>query len=92
MRTRSVYYCNYSIGENAYEETARVCGRYGRRILLIGGEKGLAAGAERLKHALAGSGLEIVDTVIFGEDCTSSAMRRWAEYAVGLHADMIFGM
>lgn len=92
MKTRSVFYCNYSIGENAYEETVRVCKRYGTRILLIGGKKGLAAGEEYLKKCLAGSGMEILDTVIFGNDCTFSAIHRWAGYARETGADMIFGM
>lgn len=92
MKTRSVYYCNYSIGENAYEETVQVCKRYGKRILLIGGKKGLAAGEERLKQCLAGSGMEIPDTVIFGNDCTFSNIHRWAAYAKETGADMIFGM
>ena len=94
MKNRNIYYCNYSIGENAYTEVADVCKVYGRRILLIGGEKGLKAGKDRLLTCLTDSDspLEIIDTVLFGSDCTYANIERIAELARELKADMIFGM
>lgn len=92
MKTRAVYYCNYSIGENAYEEVADVCQIYGSRVLLIGGKKAMAAGLSRLLEKIEGSSLEIVETVLFGHDCTYEQIGRLAEYAKELHVDMIFGM
>lgn len=94
INTESTYFCNYSIGENAYEQTGRVCRLYGSRILLLGGKKALAAGKGRLEQALArsGSGLEIVHTAVYGEDCTYANIHKWAAYAKEIRADMIFGM
>ena len=92
MNSRSVYYCNYSIGEDVYGEAAKVCKLYGKRILLIGGQKALNAGKPRLLDHLAGSGLEIVDTVLYGHDCTYQTIDRLAEHAKAVNADMIFGM
>lgn len=106
MKTESVYFCDYSIGEHPYEEVPAVCGGSGRRILLCGGEKALAAGLPRLKEALEerrdtleggkrtpGEGrlcLAAVET--FHGDCTYEAIRRLAKRAKELQADMIFGM
>lgn len=94
IKAESVYFCNYSIGENVYGEAARICCTYGSRVLLLGGEKGLRAGKERLKEALfaGNSGLEIVHTAVFGKDCTYENIRKWAKYAKELNVDMIFGM
>ena len=92
MKARSVYYCNYTIGEDAYGEAAQVCRLYGKRILLIGGKKGLEAGSARLREKLAGTELEIVETVWYGEDCTYKNMDRLCELAKRIQADMIFGM
>lgn len=94
MKTESVYFCNYSIGENAYEEAASVCRIYGSRALLLGGEKALKAGEKRLIEALKRSGqdVEIIHTAVFGSDCTYANIRKWAEYAKEQNADMIFGM
>lgn len=92
MQSYSVYFANYSIGTDVYEQVPEVCGGFGRRILLIGGEKALKAAEHLLRAAIADSGLEIADTVLFGEDCTYSNIHRWAEYARVCKADMIFGM
>ena len=89
---RSVYYCNYTIGEDAYADVPAVCGLYGSRVLLIGGNKGMAAGLPRLTAALAGSKIEIADKVVYGHDCTYAQVDHWAEYAKSLGVDMIFGM
>lgn len=90
--SESVFFCNYSIGTDAYERAADVCAPFGTRILLIGGEKALQAGEDRLKEAIAGSGLGIVDTELFGADCTFKNIHRLAERARECQADMIFGM
>lgn len=88
----SVYFCNYTVGAGVYQEVPAVCRMYGRKILLIGGEKALAAGRQRLADALTGSGLELTETVAYGRDCTYANIERWAARARELGADMIFGM
>lgn len=92
IHTTSTYFCGYSIGENPYEEIKSVCSMYGSRILLIGGENALHAAKERLLSGISGSGLCLVDTVVYGRDCTYEAIHKWAAYAKECGADMIFGM
>lgn len=94
IKMESVYFCNYSIGEDVYEEAAQICCTYGSRILLLGGEKALEAGEERLKKALStgAAEMEIVHTAVFGKECTYESIHRWAQYAKEHHVDMIFGM
>ena len=90
--TRSIYYCNYSIGADVYKEVSQVCKVYGKRILLIGGKTALEIGSPRLRAHLEGSGLEIVDTQLYGQDCTYQAIDRLANLSKAVNADMIFGM
>ena len=90
--TNTICFCNYSIGANAYEEVGATCKFYGKKILLIGGEKALTAGKARLEAAIAGSGLEIVATELYGHDCTYGHINRLAALAKELNVDMIFGM
>lgn len=89
MKSYSVYFANYTIGEDAYENVPQVCGHYGKRILLIGGEKAMEAGLGILEKAIQGTELEIVDKVVFGEDCTPGTIKRWADHARECEADMI---
>ncbi|NCC44144.1 MAG: iron-containing alcohol dehydrogenase, partial [Clostridia bacterium] len=64
----------------------------GKKILLIGGKLAMEAGLAKLQDAIKDSGLQIIDQVVFGEDCTYENIHRWAEYAKESKADMIFGM
>lgn len=90
--SHSVFFCNYSVGPRAYEEVSDICAPFGKRILLLGGRRALAAGKGRLAEALAGSALEIVDAQVYGSDCTMTNIQRWADHARAVGADMIFGM
>jgi len=92
LHTKSTYFCNYSIGDNPYEEVVSVCAMYGSRILLIGGKKGLEAGKHKLLNAISGSSLQIIDTIIYGTDCTYADIERLALLAKEKEVDMIFGM
>ncbi len=92
MLNQNVFYCGYSVSECGFENVSEVCKWFGKRALLIGGEKGMAAGREKLDLALAGSGIEIVDAVIYGKDCTYAAIHKLDETAKALDVDMIFGM
>ena len=66
MKSYSVYFANYTIGEDAYENVSQVCSHYGKRILLIGGEKAMEAGLRILEEAIKDTELEIADKVVFG--------------------------
>ncbi|MCI8464783.1 MAG: iron-containing alcohol dehydrogenase family protein [Lachnospiraceae bacterium] len=92
MKTTSIYFCNYSIGEDPYTEVSAVCGSFGKRILLSGGEKALEAGLPRLKEALRESSLYLEAVEVFQGDCTYEAIHRLAKQAREVQADMIFGM
>ena len=92
MNSYSVYFANYTIGTDAYAQVPGVCEPFGRRVLLIGGRKALAAAEQLLKDAIADSRLIIVDTVLFEEDCTYESIDRFAKHACACKAEMIFGM
>lgn len=92
IETKSVFFCNYSVGTGVYRLVPEICRPFGAKALLIGGEKAMAAALPRLKEALGDSGLEIVEAAPFGRDCTGENTARWAAYARELGVDMIFGM
>lgn len=90
--TRSVFFCDHSVGTDVYRLVPELCRPFGARILLIGGERAMAAALPKLRAALAGSGLEIAEAARFSGDCTQADIDRWAARAKELEADMIFGM
>lgn len=92
MKAYSVFFANYTIGEDAYGQVPQVCLPFGKRIFLIGGRRAMDAAEGLLGKALEGSGLVVLESVEFGADCTYRTIDRWAQRAKELGADMIFGM
>lgn len=92
MKPYSVFFASYTVGTDVYKEVPEICDRFGSRILLIGGEHALAAGKEKLVLALEGSGMELVGTELYGNDCTYKKMEELAALAKQSGAEMIFGM
>lgn len=62
------YYPAYTIGEDAFSNFNSVCMPLGKRILIIGGKTALECSLDKLKKNIS-SDFEIVDTVIFGNEC-----------------------
>lgn len=65
---KQCYFADYTIGTNAYENIKSVCGCFGKRALIVGGETALSKSIHKLKAAM--TDFEIVDTVIYGKECT----------------------
>lgn len=91
MKNYSVYFANYTIGVDAYENISEVCTLFGSKILLLGGQQALHAGKEKLEQSLRGN-LTLIDVVTPSKECTYNEMQKWATHAKQLGVDMIFGM
>lgn len=63
------YFPSYTIGKDAYKEFNRVCKPLGKRFLLIGGKTALDVAAQKLISEI-GDEFELVDRVIYGNECT----------------------
>lgn len=92
MGSESVCFCNYTIGANSYEKVSKFCKPFGSKVLLIGGEKALAAGEEKLLSALADSDFSIEHREVFHHECTYAKMDQIIANAEGKEIHMVFGM
>ena len=54
----------YTVGADAYDDIAGVCGQYGRKAVIIGGEKALAAAKDKILRAIEGSNIEITGVLL----------------------------
>ena len=79
MRSYSVFFANYTIGEDAYVQVPQVCRPFGTKIFLIGGRKGMDAAGGLLEEVLKGTDLVVLESVEFGSDCTYKDIDRWAD-------------
>ena len=87
-----VFFCNYSIGTDCYQEVKSICEPFGSKILLIGGEKALKAGGQKLAAALQESKLSVEHQEVFHDECTYAEMDRIIAAVKDREIHMVFGM
>ena len=69
-----------------------MCESYGKRVLVIGGRKALAAAYDKIAAYVAQTNLEIIGTEIYGENCTYATVERLRALPLYQEADMVFGV
>ena len=82
---------DYTAGEEAYLSAAKEAAKHGRRLLLVGGKRALAAGREKLLAALGGD-ICVVHTEVFTGHCTDAEALEVAALARTHRADILCGM
>ena len=92
LENYEVHLPNYSIGNQIYDRIGPVCESYGRTVLVIGGEKALAAAYDKIERAVQKTNLQIIGKVLYGEDCTYAAVDRLRQMPLYRQADMVFGV
>lgn len=92
LENYEVHLPSYSIGSTIYNKIGPVCESYGRTVLVIGGEKALAAAYKKIAAAVAETRLTIIGNELFGTDCTYDNVERLRALPVYQQADMVFGV
>jgi glycerol dehydrogenase len=82
----------YSIGDKIYEGIGRICGPYGKKILVIGGRRAMAAAKPKLEAATASAGMEIVEYMWFGKECSYETVERLGREKSFIDAHMVFAV
>lgn len=68
-----------------------VCGKIGRRALLVGGHQALAAVSDIVKAQLAASPVTLVGGAWFGGECSETHIQRLSQLVAEQHIDLIIG-
>ena len=55
MENYSMHLPSYSIGSEVYNKIPEICGKYGTKVIAIGGHKALAASKEKILEAIKSS-------------------------------------
>lgn len=81
----------YTIGDDAYKEFSTVCKPLGKRFLLLGGKKALAASYEKFSSFLTDD-FEMVDKVIYGTECYKQNIYSIYEKYKAAEIDFVVGV
>ncbi|WP_410016664.1 iron-containing alcohol dehydrogenase family protein [Sodalis sp. C49] len=78
-------------GPGTLSRLGEVCGKLGRRALLIGGRQALAAVDAAVKTQLAAGPVTLVDSAWFGGECSATHIHRLTQRVTELGIDLIIG-
>ena len=92
LENYEVHLPNYSIGDKIYQNIGPVCESYGTKVLVIGGEKALKAAYDKIESYVKQTKLEIIGSVIYGENCTYDTVENLRQMPFYQEADMVFGV
>ena len=92
LENYEVHLPNYSIGDKIYDKIGPVCESYGKKVLVIGGRKALAAAYDKIRSYVEQTNLEIIGKEIYGENCTYATVEKLRAMPLYQEADMVFGV
>lgn len=92
MENYSVFIPSYTVGPKAYEKIADYCLLYGKKAVVIGGKRAMAAAREKLICQTQNAGMEITGFLWFGGECTFEAAAELEKQAAVQEADIIFAV
>ena len=90
---RTIQMSDYTVGEDCFDAIPETLSSYGaKRVVLVGGERALAAAAPGITSALDGTGIEILDTIVYGKDATRTNVNRLVSTPAFRDADVAFAI
>jgi len=92
MRSITVKFPNYTIGENVIQELGSIAKTYGDRILVVGGEKALKKSRKRIEEAIRESDVNVYDFMWYGGECTYNNMENIKSVAEEKDFNLIIGV
>lgn len=92
MENYEIHLPSYSIGGTVYEQIAEITRAYGRRAVIVGGHKALAAAGARITDALDDSGIEITGVRWYGGEASFENVDTLLNDEAVKAADMIFAV
>ena len=90
---RTIGMSDYTVGEDCFKEIpAALASFQATKVVLVGGERALAAAAPGIKEALAGTDIEVLDTIVYGKDSTQTNIDKLAATPAFIEADVAFAI
>lgn len=92
MENYSMNLPNYSVGDKVYDKIPGICLPYGKKVIVIGGHKAMAAAKDKILKACQGSELEILDFVWYGGEASYENVDILRNNPKVQQADMLFAV
>lgn len=83
---------NYTVGTNAYDSVVRICSKYGKTAVAIGGKTAMSVTKDKLLSAVLGQNLVINDFIWYGGEASYENVEKLQNTQSVKDADMIFAI
>lgn len=83
---------NYSVGEDCYQRIGYYARHCGKKAAVIGGKTAMEKARDALLQGIDGSGIEILDFIWYGGDCTYENGQALMDNEAVRQADTLFGV
>ncbi|MBS5724681.1 MAG: iron-containing alcohol dehydrogenase, partial [Clostridiales bacterium] len=91
MTDYSITLPSYTVGANAFDKIPSICKRAGRRAVIIGGRRALAAAEQSIRDAM-GQEVSAPPALFYGGEASEENIAALAACEEVLQADMIFAV
>ncbi len=92
MENYSILVPSYSVGPDIYHKINEFCPIYGKKVVVVGGEKAMSASLDKIKAAIDQGPLELLDAICYGKECTYETAKKIEVQKAVQEADMIFAV
>ena len=92
MKNYSMHLPSYSIGDKVYDKIPEICRPYGKKAVIIGGKRAMAAAAGKIREAADGSGIEVIAEIWYGGEASYENVEILREKEEIKDADMLFAV
>lgn len=90
---RTIQMSDYTVGEDCFQAIPGALAAYrAKSVVLVGGERALAAAAPGIVEALAGTDVRVLDTIVYGKDSTQTNVERLLANEAFQAADVAFAI
>lgn len=87
---RTIGMSDYTVGEDCFDELPGALAEYGAtKVAIIGGKRALAAALPGIEAALAGTGVEILETRVYGTNSTRANIAKVVNSPACQQADVL---
>lgn len=88
----TVYFPNYTVGEDAYSQIENICSPFGNKAVVIGGKTAIEKTKDLLLDSIKDNKIEIIDFIWYGGEAAYEHAEKLINNEIVKSADMIFAV
>lgn len=89
---KSIYLPQFTVGSDAFDRFEAEMSRYGRRVLIVHGQRAWEAAKDYVQPALEKAGMEVVGQILYGHDATHENVEKICAHPAAAQAQIVLAV